>query len=127
MIIASDHGESFGEHAGIYCHGTSLYQTELHVPLIVLPPAGGPSPRVVGERVSLREIATTIVNLAGCPGGSPFSGESLARFWRDSGTSEPASGAEEGARGRALAEVVPNDPMDPDPRGCSSLDGRWPR
>ena len=47
VIIASDHGESFGEHAGIFCHGTSLYQTELHVPLLVIPPAEGPSPRVV--------------------------------------------------------------------------------
>ena len=93
MIIASDHGESFGEHAGVFCHGTSLYQTELHVPLIVLPPAGGPSPRVVAERVSLREIATTIVDLAGSAARSPFSGESLARFWRDSAGSAPASAA----------------------------------
>ena len=34
LIIASDHGESFGEHAGVFCHGTSLYETELHVPLL---------------------------------------------------------------------------------------------
>ena len=26
LIIASDHGESFGEHAGIFCHGKSLYE-----------------------------------------------------------------------------------------------------
>jgi arylsulfatase A-like enzyme len=126
VIIASDHGESFGEHAGIYCHGTSLYQTELHVPLIVVPPAGGPSPRAVAERVSLREIAATIVDLAGCPGRSPFPGESLARFWRDSGRSTPAIVAQEVKRagGRSLAEVVPNDPMDPDPDRL--LKPRWP-
>ena len=40
LIIASDHGESFGEHAGVFCHGTSLYQTELHVPLVIVPPGG---------------------------------------------------------------------------------------
>ena len=42
MIITSDHGESFGEHAGVFCHGTSLYQTELHVPLLIIPPGGQP-------------------------------------------------------------------------------------
>ena len=42
VILVSDHGESFGEHAGVYLHGSSLYQTELHVPLVVLPPPGTP-------------------------------------------------------------------------------------
>ena len=41
VIIAADHGESFGEHAGVFCHGTSLYQTELHVPLLIIPPPRG--------------------------------------------------------------------------------------
>ena len=49
VIIAADHGESFGEHPGVFCHGTSLYQTQLHVPLVIIPPAGarrrGSSPR----------------------------------------------------------------------------------
>ena len=40
VILAADHGESFGEHAGVFCHGTSLYQTELHVPLVIIPPGG---------------------------------------------------------------------------------------
>ena len=40
LIITSDHGESFGEHTGVFCHGTSLYQTELHVPLLIVPPGG---------------------------------------------------------------------------------------
>ena len=38
VIITSDHGESFGEHAGVFWHGTSLYETELHVPLVIIPP-----------------------------------------------------------------------------------------
>ncbi len=124
VILASDHGESFGEHAGIFCHGTSLYQTELHVPLLVIPPAQGPSPRVVTQKVSLRDIATTIVNLAGCPAPSPFPGESLRRFWRDSASLTPASTAGLGASERALAEVVPNDLTDPDP--ARVLKPRWP-
>ena len=54
LIITADHGESFGEHAGVFCHGTSLYQTEVHVPLLIVPPGGRATKQVVGEPVSLR-------------------------------------------------------------------------
>jgi len=123
VIIASDHGESFGEHAGVYCHGTSLYQTELHVPLVIIPPAGSPSHRVVNETVSLCDLAATVVDIAGLKAPSPFPGKSLSRFWKDSSDSRPAT-AEPAASGPALAEVVPNDPMDPDP--ARLLKPRWP-
>jgi arylsulfatase A-like enzyme len=119
MIIASDHGESFGEHPGVYCHGTSLYQTELHVPLVIIPPTRGPSHRVVNETVSLRDLASTVVDIAGLKGPSPFPGKSLARFWKDSSDSAPTNAA-----GPALAEVVPNDPADPDPARLRKP--RWP-
>jgi len=124
VIITSDHGESFGEHAGVYCHGTSLYQTELHVPLVIIPPAaGGPSPRVVNETVSLRDLAATVVDIAGLKSPSPFPGKSLSRLWKDSSDSRPAI-SEPAGSGPALAEVVPNDPMDPDP--ARLLKPRWP-
>jgi hypothetical protein len=41
LIIVADHGESFGEHSDIFRHGVSLYQTEVHVPLLIIPPGGG--------------------------------------------------------------------------------------
>jgi arylsulfatase A-like enzyme len=124
VILAADHGESFGEHAGVYCHGTSLYQTELHVPLVIIPPAGdGPSHRVVNETVSLRDLAATVVDITGLKAPSPFPGKSLSRFWKDSTDSAPAA-TELVASDAALAEVVPNDPMDPDP--ARLLKPRWP-
>jgi arylsulfatase A-like enzyme len=124
VIITADHGESFGEHAGVYCHGTSLYQTEVHVPLLIIPPAGGgSSPHVVSETVSLRDLAATVVDIAGLKSRSPFPGESLSRLWRDSSDSRPVA-AEQAASGPALAEVVPNDPLDPDP--ARLLKPRWP-
>jgi arylsulfatase A-like enzyme len=106
VIIAADHGESFGEHAGVFCHGTSLYQTELHVPLVIIPPGGSPSRRVVSETVSLRNLAATIVDALGLESGASFPGESLARFW-DGSSPSPAD--------RALSEVVPIDPLHPEP------------
>lgn len=40
LIIASDHGEAFGEH-GLWGHDASLYDTHLHVPLFVRWPGEG--------------------------------------------------------------------------------------
>ena len=34
LIVVSDHGESFGEHPNIFCHGSSLFDTEVRVPLL---------------------------------------------------------------------------------------------
>jgi len=120
VIIAADHGESFGEHAGVFCHGTSLYQTELHVPLVILPPDGKPSGRVVKETVSLRDLAATVVDLVGLEVGSPFPGESLSRLWNS-----PAAPADPISAGQALAEVVPNDPV-LNPDRSRWLEAHWP-
>ena len=38
LVITSDHGEAFGEH-GEYYHLVSVYEENIHVPLIIRPPA----------------------------------------------------------------------------------------
>ncbi len=103
LIVTSDHGESFGEHDGIYCHGTSLYQTELHVPLLIIPPRGLSPKRAVKEAASLRDLAATVVDLLGLKAVSPFPGHSLARFWNGGQPSAPADNEEPD---RALAELA---------------------
>jgi arylsulfatase A-like enzyme len=118
VIITADHGESFGEHAGVFCHGTSLYQTELHVPLVIIPPGGSASNRVVTETVSLRNIAATIVDVLDFETGSPFPGESLARFW------DASSPSRSPVADRILSEVVPIDPINPDP--LRMVEPHWP-
>ncbi len=121
LIITADHGESFGEHAGTFCHGTSLYQTELHVPLLVIPPGGNATKQVVNDAVSLRDLAATIVELAGQAAGSPFPGDSLTHFWDRTVPATPPPGAR-----AALAEVVPN-PNTPENRDPSGLPKpTWP-
>ena len=114
LIVVSDHGESFGEHAGVFCHGRSLYETELHVPLLVVPP-GGTTKRSVMEPVSLRDLAATIVDVTGLGAASPFPGTSLAGFWGPPAT--PTTGRPSPAT-PVLAEVVPNDPGHRDPWGA---------
>ncbi len=114
VIVTSDHGESFGEQPGIFGHGTSLYQPQLHVPLVIVPPAamsGGTPPRVVPETVSLRDLPATVVNLLDLEAGSPFPGASLARLW-GRGTSEAV--VKTTSPSPALSEVVPIDPVEPE-------------
>jgi arylsulfatase A-like enzyme len=117
VIIAGDHGESFGEHPGIFIHGMSLYQTEVHVPLLIVPPRSGPSRARVSEVVSLRDLPRTIVDVLGLEPGSPFPGQSLARFWN-------GAPADPGDSNRALSEVVPTDSFTRDP--SKVLNSSWP-
>jgi len=121
LIITSDHGESFGEHPGVVRHGGSLYQTELHVPLVIIPPADRLSRQVVTETVSLRDLAATVVDVLGFSDGSPFPGNSLARFWN--GTS-PSAATKAATADWALSEVVPRDPVNPP--APQSLNLTWP-
>jgi arylsulfatase A-like enzyme len=121
VIIASDHGESFGEHPGVFCHGTSLYQTELHVPLVIIPPGGRSAQQKVGDTVSLRNLAATAVDLLGLAAEAPFPGESIARYVIDS--SSPSARIP-GSSEQALAEVVPREALDPDHEEGHKQD--WP-
>jgi arylsulfatase A-like enzyme len=132
VIITSDHGESFGERSGMFGHGTSLYQTQLQVPLLILPPSGSPAPAksVVTETVSLRDLPATAVDLLDLQPRAPFPGRSLARSWRSpAAEATPATPAAE----PALSEVVLTDPRDPSPERVrqyrrvlvSLADGPW--
>lgn len=80
VLVTADHGELFGEH-DLYGHGTSLYLPEIHVPLLVIAPGLVPASQVVSEPVSLRDLAATVVDLAGQAAGAPFPGGSLAACW----------------------------------------------
>ncbi len=109
VILIADHGESFGEHEGVYLHGSSLYQTELHVPMVVLPPPGTRIQPVVTETVSLRDLAATIAEIAGLDNGSPFPGTSMVRLWRPT----PRRKRADDPREPSLAELVPNETLGP--------------
>jgi arylsulfatase A-like enzyme len=109
LFVTADHGESFGEHAGYFGHGTSLYDTELHVPLVIIPPGGIAAGRVVKEAVSLRDLPATIVDVVGQAAGAPFPGDSLARFCE-----EPSAVADQFSVSPSLAEVVPYDQREGD-------------
>jgi arylsulfatase A-like enzyme len=79
VIVTSDHGEEFGEH-GEYLHGTSLYQQQTHVPLLLHFPGRVPGGVRIRETVSLRDLPATVTDVLGMT-SHRFPGESLARLW----------------------------------------------
>jgi len=74
-VLTSDHGESLHEH-GEGTHGLFVYESTLHVPLIICHP-GVIKPCRVGTPVSIVDIPSTILGLAGLPG---IAGESIVPF-----------------------------------------------
>jgi arylsulfatase A-like enzyme len=65
LVVTSDHGEGLGEH-GERTHALFLYDTTLHVPLVVHWP-GTLAPARVGENVGLVDLAPTVLELLGLP------------------------------------------------------------
>jgi arylsulfatase A-like enzyme len=74
IVVAGDHGESLGEH-GEEEHGIFLYESTLHVPLIIC------APRVAARRVegvtSLVDIFPTVLHLLGVAEPAAADGVSL--------------------------------------------------
>lgn len=68
IVIVADHGEGLGEH-GETEHGHLLYQSTMHVPLVVVGP--GVEPGTTDVAVSTRSVHGTLLDFAGLP--SPVS------------------------------------------------------
>jgi arylsulfatase A-like enzyme len=106
IVITSDHGEGLGEH-DLFEHGESLYSTEIHVPLLIVPPSDIKAEGVVSETISLRDLPATIVDLTVPGNPAPFPGRSLKSSW-----GEPTPRANEAADG-ILSELPSPNPSDP--------------
>jgi arylsulfatase A-like enzyme/Tfp pilus assembly protein PilF len=78
IVFTSDHGEGLGEH-GESTHGYFIYQSTLHVPLIVHWPSAFtrfPQERV-DEAASLLDVAPTILDAIGLPRPGEMRGRTL--------------------------------------------------
>ncbi len=78
IVLVSDHGEEFFEHGG-YWHGLTLYEEQIHVPLILKLPQN----RLAGSRqpalVRLLDLAPTIAAVAGISPPKQWMGVPLIR------------------------------------------------
>ncbi|MFB3906230.1 MAG: sulfatase-like hydrolase/transferase [Acidobacteriota bacterium] len=75
VVLIGDHGESLGEH-GEYTHGVFLYDSTIHVPLIMAGP-GLPAGARVEQQVRSIDILPTVLDFLAAPDPGRIPGESL--------------------------------------------------
>lgn len=66
IVITSDHGESFGEHAYLF-HKNCLYEQEIWVPLLFKYPQSSERNRVISSTISLAEIPNEALQILSLP------------------------------------------------------------
>lgn len=76
IVLTSDHGEGLGQHDED-THGVYLYDTTLHVPLIVWAPGKLPAGKVIDAPARLVDIAPTILDFLREPPLQTTQGHSL--------------------------------------------------
>jgi arylsulfatase A-like enzyme/cytochrome c-type biogenesis protein CcmH/NrfG len=90
VVVAGDHGEGLGEHDE-KTHGFFIYNSTLHVPLIVkLPARGGVKPRVVADDVSLVDVMPTVLELLALDAPAGVQGKSRVALLQGKAPEEPS-------------------------------------
>jgi choline-sulfatase len=79
VIVVGDHGEGLGEHHED-THGIFLYDSTIHVPLIVKVPGPARAAKVVDAQVRTTDILPTVLDLTGIAAASHLDGESLTPY-----------------------------------------------
>ena len=130
VVFTADHGEGLGEHGELFDHSEFLYETTMHVPLVVRLPGGVGAGRRVDELVTLADVAPTVLALAAvAPNGSP-DGRSLVPLLRGdaSGGERLAHGTGGGAilRRGAIALPLRHSVRDRRYKLIWTLDKSWP-
>jgi arylsulfatase A-like enzyme len=74
VVLTADHGEEFEDHGGHY-HGSSLYDEQVRVPLIIDVP--GAPPQRIKSQVSTIDLAPTLLQLLGVDQGGEMVGQDL--------------------------------------------------
>ena len=101
VVITADHGEEFGDHGGAY-HGTTLFDEQVKVPLIISIP--GTSPRRIAGPISTTSLAPTLLGLVGVNTDAAFDGPTLGPWLAmPASTREPPPVFAENAQQRMIA------------------------
>lgn len=99
LVVSADHGEEFGEHGGRY-HGSSVYEEQVRVPLIVR--GAGVRPGRVRTPVQTIDLLPTFLSASGTPRPPRLRGRDLGSLLI-ADKSVPLNSDE----GFAFAEVIP--------------------
>ena len=81
LILTSDHGEGLGQHREGF-HGFFIYDSTVHVPLMIRLPGQEGAGRVVDEAVSHVDLMPTILEVVGRPIPEQAQGQSLVPLIR---------------------------------------------
>ena len=82
IVLNSDHGETLYEHACFFDHH-GLYDSNLHVPLIIRYPSGVPAGKRISGYNQHKDLMPTLLELAGIECDIDFDGRSLMGMVRD--------------------------------------------
>ena len=85
IIVMGDHGEGLGEHHED-THGIFLYDSTLHIPLIIKLPAGIRRGSTVETQVRSVDVLPTILEITGTATDAKFDGESLLGIFSKTST-----------------------------------------
>lgn len=80
VIVTADHGEEFGDHGGRY-HGTSVYEEQVRVPLVVSAPEI--TPKVVRQPVQTTDLLPTVLAALEIPTRPRIRGRDLTGLLSD--------------------------------------------
>ncbi|MBK7582809.1 MAG: sulfatase-like hydrolase/transferase [Myxococcales bacterium] len=94
VIVTADHGEEFGDHGGRY-HGTTVYEEQVRVPLVISAP-GAIATQRVSEVVQTIDLLPTLLGALSIPIPPRVRGRDLGPL---------LSGARPSGKGLALAET----------------------
>jgi arylsulfatase A-like enzyme len=106
IVLVADHGEEFLDHGGFW-HGLTLYEEQIHVPLLVKWRKGERlAPPVVAEvQARLIDVAPTLLERAGAAAPASMQGLDLAGHLAARSESQRLVFAEENHEGNVLRAV----------------------
>jgi len=84
IILTADHGEELGDHNRLG-HIHYLYESSLHVPLVIVAPGHVPAGLVVDQSVSLIDILPTVAEMVGFSVPEGIRGTSIVPLMRPGG------------------------------------------
>jgi arylsulfatase A-like enzyme len=105
IAVVSDHGEEFQEHGGFW-HGLTLYEEQIHVPLLVKWSKGRPAaPREVSGVARLVDVGPTLLARAGAAPPPSMQGVDLALPFAARAEKDRVLFAEEDHEGNVLRAI----------------------
>jgi choline-sulfatase len=92
IVVTGDHGEGLGEH-GEETHGLFLYDSTLHIPLLLKMPAAAHRRTVIDAQVRTTDILPTILSETGIAAPPELNGASLLPLIPDAAQSQASNRA----------------------------------